>query len=202
MDAPADTTEERRAAHNASSHHSYTKHCDLINQKRWDNYRKKTSQRHGCRLEPLIRQATRLVEIEYGHYELHRRCSSLAEAMDQIECLSTKFAILTQHSPKSYANAIYQQYQRTVTVDHPKGYRSDLDNAVLEISAIEQSILQHEYVILNMTGVGKEMRRLRMVLDPVHTLVGWLEEMLLEVMISPASLKKKYNNRELAFLMC
>ncbi len=113
--------------------------------------------------------------------------------MDQIKHLSTKFAVLTQHSVKDYANTVYQQYQQTVTVDCPKGYCSDLDNAVLEISAIEQSILQHEYVILNMTGVGKEMRWLHLVLDPVHTLVGWLEEMLLEVMINPASLKEKYN---------
>lgn len=122
--------------------------------------------------------------------------------MDQIKRLSTKFAVLTQHSAKDYANAVYQQYQWTVTINCPKGYRSDLDNAVLEISAIEQSILQHEYIILNTTGVGKEMRRLRLVLDPVHTLVGWLEEMLLEVMINPAGLKEKYNNRELGFLMC
>ncbi|KAK0237944.1 hypothetical protein EDD85DRAFT_790040 [Armillaria nabsnona] len=108
------------------------------------------------------------------------------EAMDQIECLSTKFAVLMQHSPKGYANAVYQQYQRTVTINCPKGYCSALDNAVLEMSAIEQSILQHD--------VGKEMRRLRMVLGPVHALVGWLEEMLLEVMINPATLREKYNN--------
>ncbi|KAK0189563.1 hypothetical protein F5146DRAFT_1001820 [Armillaria mellea] len=162
------------------------------------------------RLEPLIRQATRLIEIEVNSgcshadmdIKLHRQCSSLAEAMDQIERLSTKFIVLTQHSPKGYADAVYQQYQRTITADRPKGYCSDLDNAVQEISAIEQSILQHEYVILNTTGVGKEMRRLRTVLDPVHTLLGWLEEMLLEVMISPPGLKEKYNKQELAFLGC
>ncbi|KAK0466897.1 uncharacterized protein EV420DRAFT_1474315 [Desarmillaria tabescens] len=179
-----DYTEERRAAHNASSRRSYAKHHNLINEKRRDNYRKKKNQRHGCRLEPLVRQAARLVEIEVNSGHSH-----------------AEFGMLTQDSPKGFANSVYRQYQQTVTVNCPKGYRSLLDNAVLEISAIERSMLQHEYIILNTTGVRKEMRRLRMVLDPVHTLVGWLEEMLLEAMISPAGLKEKYKNGELAFLI-
>ncbi|SJL13213.1 uncharacterized protein ARMOST_16652 [Armillaria ostoyae] len=194
--------EERRVAHNASSHRSYAKHRNSINQKRRDNYRKKKSQRHGCRLEPLIRQATRLVEIEVnsGHSFIER-CSPLAESMDQIERLSIRFALLTHGSLKAHANAVYQLYQESITAERPKGYRSVLDNAVLEISTIEQSILQHKDIILNTVGVGKEMRRLRVVLEPVHTLITWLEEILLEAMISPAGLKDKYLNWELAFQM-
>ncbi|SJL10157.1 uncharacterized protein ARMOST_13541 [Armillaria ostoyae] len=197
-----DYTEERRAAHNASSRRSYAKHRSLINEKRRDNYRKKKSQRRGCRLEPLVRQAARLVEIEVNNGRSHaEHCSLLAETMDHIKRLHARFGMLTQDSPKGFANAVYTQYQRTVTVDCPKGYRSYIDNAVLEMSAIEQSISQHEDIILNTAGVGKEMRWLHKVLEPVHTLVGWLEEMLMEAMISPACLKEKYKNGELAFLI-
>ncbi len=120
--------------------------------------------------------------------------------MDQIKCHYTRFGMLTQESPKSFANSVYQHYQQTVTTDCPKGYRSYLDNAVLEMSAIEQSILQHEDIILNTKGVGKEMRWLHKLLEPVRTLVCWLEEMLMEAVISPACLKEKYKNGELAFL--
>ncbi|KAK0501811.1 hypothetical protein EDD18DRAFT_1347879 [Armillaria luteobubalina] len=200
--AKVESPEERRVAHNASSCHSYAKNHNSINQKRQDNYRKKKSQRHGCRLEPLIRQAKRLVEIEVNSCHSHiEHCSLLAETMDQIECLSIKFALVTHGSLKVHANAVYQLYQESITADRPKGYRSVLDNAVLEISTIEHSILQHKHVILNTAGVGKEMRRLRVVLDPIQTLVSWLEEILMEAMISPTGLKGKYLNGELAFQM-
>ncbi|KAK0184980.1 hypothetical protein F5146DRAFT_1144634 [Armillaria mellea] len=135
--------------------------------------------------------------------KLHRRCSSLAEAMDQIERLSTKFIVLMQHSPKGYAEC-----QSTNNISEPsppivlKAIAVTSTMQSKRYPAIEQSILQHEYIILNTTGVGKEMRRLRTVLDPVHALLGWLEEMLLEVMISPPGLKEKYNKQELAFLGC
>ncbi len=119
--------------------------------------------------------------------------------MDQIECLSIRFALLTHGSLKAHANAVYQLYQESITVEHPKGYRSILDNTVLDISTIEQSILQHEDIILKTVGVGKEMKWVRVVLEPVHILITWLEEILLEAMISPTSLKDKYLNRELAF---
>ncbi|KAK0464084.1 hypothetical protein IW261DRAFT_1574056 [Armillaria novae-zelandiae] len=121
--------------------------------------------------------------------------------MDKIERLSIKFALITHGSLKLHANAVYQLYQKSITANRPKGYRSVLDSAVLEISSIEDSILQHEHIILNTAGVGKEMRRLRVILDPVHTLVSWLEEILMEAMISPASLKGKYLKGELAFQM-
>ncbi len=51
----------------------------------------------------------------------------------------------------------------TVTEDRPKGYRSLLDNAVLTFSSLEQSLQEYENVILNCVGVGKEMRRYRLV---------------------------------------
>ncbi|SJL13490.1 uncharacterized protein ARMOST_22687 [Armillaria ostoyae] len=197
-----ESPEERRVAHNASSRRSYAKHRNSINQKRRDNYQKKKGQRPGCRLEPLVRQAARLVEIEVNSGRSHiERCSLFAETMDQIERLSIRFALVTCGSLKAHTNAVYQLYQESITAERPKGYRSVLDNAVLEISSIEHSILQHEHIILNTAGVGKEMRRLRAVLDPVHTLVSWLEEILMEAMISPAGLKGKYLNRELAFQM-
>ncbi|KAK0476378.1 hypothetical protein IW261DRAFT_1421688 [Armillaria novae-zelandiae] len=180
-----ESPEGRRVAHNASSRRSYARHRNSINQKRRDNYRKKKSQRHGCRLEPLIRQATRLVEIEVNSCHSHNeRCSLLAETMDKIERLSIKFALITHGSLKLHANAVYQLYQKSITANRPKGYRSVLDSAVLEISSIEDSILQHEHIILNTAGVGKEMRRLRVILDPVHTLF-----------------KGKYLKGELAFQM-
>ncbi len=109
--------------------------------------------------------------------------------MDQIKCHYARFGMLMQELPKSFANSVYQHYQRTLTADCPKGYHSYLDNAVLEMSAIKQSILQYEDIILNTTGVRKEMRWFHKLLEPVRTLVGWLEEMLMEAMISPDCLK-------------
>ncbi len=120
--------------------------------------------------------------------------------MDQIIRLSARFAILTMGSPQRHADILCQEYQRSVTVDRPQGFRSLLDDAVLEVSSLEQSLREQERVILTSGGTGSEMEKLRAVMDPVRLLKGWLEEMLCEAMISPACLKRKYLCRELGFL--
>ncbi len=120
--------------------------------------------------------------------------------MDQIIRLSARFAILTLGSPQRHANILYQEYQRSVTVDRPQGYRSLLDDVVLEVSSLEQSLLEQERVILTSEGTVCEVEELCAVMDPVRLLKGWLEEMLCEAMISPACLKIKYLCRELGFL--
>ncbi|SJL00966.1 uncharacterized protein ARMOST_04280 [Armillaria ostoyae] len=190
------TAEERQAAHNASSRRSYAKHRDLINQKRKDAYKQKKGRRNESRLEsPIPLQAVPSVEIEAasGHsYTEH--CPSLAEAMDQINRISASFIILTMGSPKHYADTAYQRF---VALGCPRA----LDSAVLQLSSFEQSLLEQERIILNSPSTtGREMGRLRTVLNPVHLLASWLEEMLYEAMVSPACLREKYLRRELAFL--
>ncbi len=135
----------------------------------------------------------------YSPSQVGRRSSELAEAMDQVERLSARFRIITSGSPKRHACVIYKEYARTMTEDHPKGCRSLIDNAVLEISSLEQSLQEYENVILNYAGVGKEMKRYRSVWEPIQRLVCWLEEMLCEAMISPEGLREKYDRRELVF---
>ncbi|KAK0494245.1 hypothetical protein EDD18DRAFT_1107272 [Armillaria luteobubalina] len=164
--AKVESPEEHQVAHNASSCHSYAKYL-----------------KHSCIVGLLIiysgiaTQSTRSNEaiierrkVKDMGADVH--CSLLAETMDQIERLSIKFALVMHGSLKVHANAVYQLYQESITADHPKGYCSVLDNAVLEILTIEHSILQHEHLILNTVGVGKEMRWLHVVLDPIQTLIS------------------------------
>ncbi|KAK0187426.1 hypothetical protein F5146DRAFT_1210197 [Armillaria mellea] len=198
MDA---TEDRRRAAHNACSRRSYAKRRDVINQKRRESYKQK-NQRDGGSLEPLDSlQRGEPVEIEaiIGNPPT-QSYTPLIDAMDQIIHLSARFIILTMGSPQRHAKILYQEYQRSVTVDRPQGFRSLLDDAVLEVSSLEQSLREQERVILNLAGTGTEMEKLRAVLDPVRMLTGWLEEMLFEAMISPGRLKGKYLGRELGFL--
>ncbi|KAK0458674.1 uncharacterized protein EV420DRAFT_1681205 [Desarmillaria tabescens] len=198
-----DTSEERRAAHNASSRRSYMKHRDLINQKRRDAYRQKKDKRNGKSLKPLDDQqgAHPVIETDLNSAYPHaQRCAPLTEAMDHIIRISSSFTILTLGSSERYADTLYQEYQRSITLDRPEGYLSLLVNAVLQVSFLEQSLLEQEHIILNSAGTGNEMGRLRVVLDPVRMLAGWLEEILFTAMISPANLRGKYLRRELAFL--
>ncbi|KAK0216559.1 hypothetical protein EDD85DRAFT_436339 [Armillaria nabsnona] len=207
-DPPPPKSNERREAHNASSCRSYAKNRHLINERRRDTYRRQKKLQASMKrpFEPLIRKAARLVDIEfnsgYSHEQrLCRRSSELAEAMAEIDRLSARFAILTTRSPSRHASVIYHEHMLTVTEDCPKGYRSFLDNAVLTFSSLEQSLQEYENIILNCVGVGKEMRRYHLVWEPIQRMVGWLEEMLCEAMISPKGLKEKYERRELAFRM-
>ncbi|KAK0438229.1 hypothetical protein EV421DRAFT_973127 [Armillaria borealis] len=194
--------EDRRAAHNASSRRSYAKRRDVINQRRRETYKQKKSQKNENSLEPLDSlQGAQPAEIEANIGQPRtQRYTPLTEAMDQIIHLSARFGILTTGSPQHHADILYQEYQRSVTLDRPQGSRSLLDDAVLEVSSLEQSLREQEHVILNSGGTGSEMEKLRAVLDPVCLLKGWLEEMLCEAMISPACLKRKYLRRELGFL--
>ncbi|PBK94133.1 hypothetical protein ARMGADRAFT_1029952 [Armillaria gallica] len=209
---------EHREAHNTCSRHSYAKNRLSINQRRRDTYhQQKTHPSKVNRpLEPLIQKAVRLVDIEvnsghshtqyviprfctYSPSQVGRQSSELAEAMDQVEWLSAWFRIITSRSPKWHACIIYKEYAWTMTEDHPKGCRSLIDNAVLEISSLEQSLQEYENVILNYAGIGKEMKQYRLVWEPIQRLVCWLEEMLCEAMISPEGLREKYDRCELAF---
>ncbi|KAK0438219.1 hypothetical protein EV421DRAFT_1906761 [Armillaria borealis] len=197
-----DTAEERRAAHNASSRRSYAKNRDLINQRRRETYKQRKSQKNENSLEPLDSlQGAHPFEIEanIGHPRT-QRYTPLTGAVDQIIRLSARFGILTQGSIQRHADILYQEYQRSVTVDRPQDFRGLLDDAVLELSSLEQSLLEQERVILTWGCTVGEMESLRAVLDPVRVLAGWLEEMLCEAMISPANLREKYLRRELAFL--
>ncbi|KAK0187430.1 hypothetical protein F5146DRAFT_1142455 [Armillaria mellea] len=197
-----DIPEERRAAHNASSRRSYAKNRDLINQRRRENYKQRKSQRNENSLEPpesLYEEHPIESEANIGHPRT-QHYTPLTEAVDQIIRLSERFGTLTQGSIQRRADILYYEYQRSVTVDHPQGFRGVLDDAVLELSSLEQSLLEQERVILTWGGTVGEMDRLRTVLDPVRVLAGWLEEMLCEAMISPANLREKYLRRELAFL--
>ncbi|KAK0493508.1 hypothetical protein EDD18DRAFT_1356430 [Armillaria luteobubalina] len=177
-------TEERRAAHNASSRRSYAKNRSIINQRRRDMYQKNKAQKHRSSLEPLIRRAVRVTEIEVNSGRSHEeRCSPLAE-----------------HNIRGYANSVYHEYLQTITLNQPKGQRSLIEDAILPISALEQDILGYEHVILNSAGVGWQMCYLQKALRPIRELVGWLEEMLCEAMISPKGLRDKYDRGDLAFL--
>ncbi len=120
--------------------------------------------------------------------------------MNQVDRLSARVTILTLGSPQRYADILYQEYQRSVTLDRPQGFRSLLDDAVLEVSSLEQCLREQERVVLNSRGTESEMERVRVVLEPVRVLAGWLEEMLCEAMISPANLREKYLHGDLAFL--
>ncbi|PBK98058.1 hypothetical protein ARMGADRAFT_1026185 [Armillaria gallica] len=173
-----DTTEERRAAHNASSRRSYA-NLELL-----DNL-----------------QGTQPVEVEANiGYPHTQHYTSLTEAMNQVDRLSARVTILTLGSPQRYTDILYQEYQRSVTLDRPQGFRSLLDDAVLEVSSLEQCLREQERVVLNSRGTESEMERVRVVLDPVRVLAGWLEEILCEAMISPANLREKYIHGDLAFL--
>ncbi|KAK0462680.1 hypothetical protein IW261DRAFT_1576334 [Armillaria novae-zelandiae] len=84
--------EERRAAHNESSRRSYIKNRTLINERRREIYR--NQKRHASSvkrpLEPLVRKAARLLEVEVNSGHSHaQRSSELAEAMDSIDRLAT-----------------------------------------------------------------------------------------------------------------
>ncbi|KAK0476287.1 hypothetical protein EDD18DRAFT_1366584 [Armillaria luteobubalina] len=194
-------TEERRAAHNASSRRSYAKNRSIINQRRRDMYQKNKAQKHRSSLEPLIRRAVRVTEIEVNSGRSHEeRCSPLAEVIDRLDRISAKFSILTQHNIRGYANSVYHEYLQTITLNQPKGQRSLIEDAILPISALEQDILGYEHVILNSAGVGWQMCYLQKALRPIRELVGWLEEMLCEAMISPKGLRDKYDRGDLAFL--
>lgn len=129
-----------------------------------------------------------------------RRCSPQAEIIDRLNRISARFSILTQHNIRGYANSVYHEYLQTITPNQPKGQRSLIEDAILPISAFEQDILGYEHVILNSTGVGREMCYLQKALRPIRELVGWLEEMLCEAMISPKGLRDKYDRGDLAFL--
>ncbi len=92
---------------------------------------------------------------------------------------------ITEH----ITDTIYQQF---ITLDCPQGL---LDSAVLQVTSSEQSLLEQEHVILNLNSLSitrSKMGRLHVVLDPVCVLVGWLEEMLYEAMVSAACLREKY----------
>ncbi|KAK0458676.1 uncharacterized protein EV420DRAFT_1764293 [Desarmillaria tabescens] len=203
-----DTAEERRAAHNASSRRSYAKYscfyAPRLDQPKTTRHlnRRRAKETEAGTLEPLDgRQGARPIEIEVNSGQPHtQRSATLTEAMDQIIRLSARFGILTLGSPRRHADIIYREYQRSVTVHRPQGFRSLLDEAVLEMSSLEQSLLEQKRVILNSASSGNEMEKLHAVLDPVRMLVGWLEEIHFEAMISPVNLRAKYLRRELAFL--
>ncbi|KAK0496160.1 hypothetical protein EDD18DRAFT_1106038 [Armillaria luteobubalina] len=143
------SVEERHAAHNESSRRSYIKS-----------------------LEPLVRKAARLLKVEVNSGNSHAQCSSeLAEAMDSIDRLATQFSVLTHGSPECHVDRVYKQYLHTMSDGRPKGYRGILDNAILEMSTLEQSLQEFEHIILNWMGMGQEMKHYCLVYDPVEMMI-------------------------------
>ncbi len=112
-----------------------------------------------------------LIMVSAWRVSLGRHSSELAEAMDQIDYLASRFHIVMQGSAKGYVTTLYKEYIQSISDTRPKGYRSLLDSAVLEISAIEESLQEHENVILNCTGVRKELKWYGLTCDPICRLI-------------------------------
>ncbi len=53
------------------------------------------------------------------------RCSSeLAATLDQLEHLGWRFSLLTEHSPRCFAESIYHEYLSTINSRCPMGFES------------------------------------------------------------------------------
>ncbi|SJL05732.1 uncharacterized protein ARMOST_09068 [Armillaria ostoyae] len=195
--------EECRAAHNASSCQSYQKHRLDINKRRRDTYqavaKKAKKKSKGC-LKPLVRWAARNIDIEVNAGETHtQRSSELAATLDQLERLGWRFSLLTENSPRRFAESIYHEYLGTINSRRPHGFWSLINNTITRLSTLENSAREYEHVVLNLAGVGKEMAYVQTILAPIGQLIYWLEDILCKAMIGLNSLQVKYDNQELAF---
>ncbi len=129
---------------------------------------------------------------------LDRHSALYTEAFKKVEEAYVKFVVATHGTPKGHAHAVYQVYQEVVLAIPPNGHRSILDEAILEMSSIAQTILECRRIVLD-SNDGGDMRLFDLALDPVSRMVEWLEEMLHEALISPDLLRHKYMQMELAY---
>ncbi len=128
-----------------------------------------------------------------------RRSSELAATLDELEHLGQRFSLLTENSPRCFAESIYHKYLSTINSRCPRGFRSLIDNAITQLSTLENSAWEYEHVVLNLAGVRKEMAYVQTILTPIGQLIYWLEDILCEAMIDLDSLQVKYDSQELAF---
>ncbi|SJL06446.1 uncharacterized protein ARMOST_09783 [Armillaria ostoyae] len=197
--------EECRVAHRDSSRRSYQKHRNVINQRRRETYHAEKPQRkaQSC-LEPLIRRAARNIDIEVNAGETHtqvgfRRSSELAEVLNQLERLRRRFDMLTENSPRRFVSKVYHSYVDTIGPTRLKGDRRVIEKALTRLSPIEKLGYGYEHIVLNTAGVGKEMERVYNILEPIHQLIFWLEDLLCETMNGPEELQARYNSKDIAF---
>ncbi|KAK0451895.1 hypothetical protein EV421DRAFT_1773676 [Armillaria borealis] len=200
--AEVDSDEARRSAHNASRRRSYARHRESINQKRRDIYRLTKGERRSVASRsgsPIRRSTCDPPETRHTQVNSVRLHSALyTDALKKVEDAYMKFVVATMATPKGHTDIVYLVYQESITISPPDGSRSIIDNSILQMSSIAQTIRECRRVVLD-SNDGGDLRLFDLALDPVNRLIEWLEEILYEALASPEGLRHKYIHKELAF---